>query len=269
MQTDDSTLVRYTHQNPRAWDEIAGVRARTFPPADFFARGGVTLGPRVVEEVRAAFGDFNLRLIHLQCSTGEETLSWAVLGAQVTGVDISPEQVIIAREKAAAAGLPANFYAADVYNLPAALPPENLGDGFDAVFTGGGAIVWLPDIARWAQVVAALLRPGGRLFLNDEHPLAGCLWVENGQLQITGDYFSRGRAEKNIGWTHFKGGEDAREEKYEFNWPLGDIVTALAQAGLIIERLEEYPGGPEWRFGPLQNEVRRLPGEYLLVARKS
>ncbi len=99
MQNDDSTLFRYTHQNQRAWDEIAGVRARTQPPADFFAKGGSTINPRVVEAVRAAFGDFNLRLIHLQCSTGEDTLSWAVLGAQATGVDISPEQINIAWEK--------------------------------------------------------------------------------------------------------------------------------------------------------------------------
>ena len=82
------------------------------------------------------------------------------------------------------------------------------------------------------------------------------------------DYFGRSRAYAGSGWYHFKGGEDAKETKYEFVWPLGDVVTAAARAGLVIERLEEYPGGTEWRFGSLQSAMLRLPGEFLLAARK-
>jgi hypothetical protein len=71
-----------------------------------------------------------------------------------------------------------------------------------------------------------------------------------------------------LGWSHFSGGENAAEKKYEFTWPLGDIVTALAQAGLRIERLEERPSQEHWRFGEKLHEVARIPGEYLLVASK-
>ena len=67
---------------------------------------------------------------------------------------------------------------------------------------------------------------------------------------------------------YFKGGEDARETKYEFSWPLGDVVTTLAQAGMRIERLQEYPSQAQWRFGEMLDTVRELPGEYLLVACK-
>ncbi|MBX3001892.1 MAG: class I SAM-dependent methyltransferase [Caldilineaceae bacterium] len=255
-------LHNYTEQNRRAWDEIAEERHRaSFPAAAFFAEGGSVLE----DVVTAAAGDvYGLRILHLQCSTGSDTISWAVLGAEATGVDISPRQIEIAQRTADEAALPVHFVAADVYALPVELQREE----FDIVFTGGGAIVWLPDLGRWAQIVAASLRPGGRLILHDEHPLASCIWIENGELIIGDDYFARHHPHEGPGWAHFAGGENAQENKYEFNWPLGDVITALAQAGLVIERLEEYPSTAEWRFGAKLHEAARLPGQYLLIARK-
>jgi 23S rRNA G2069 N7-methylase RlmK/C1962 C5-methylase RlmI len=97
------------------------------------------------------------RILHLQCSTGSETISWAVLGAQATGADISPRQIEITQRTADEAGLPVRFIAADVYDLPATRQDAS----FDIVDTGGGAIVWLPDLQRWARIVATALRPGG------------------------------------------------------------------------------------------------------------
>jgi SAM-dependent methyltransferase len=268
QQSGDS-LRQYTQQNRRAWNEIARVRNLIFPPAEFFAGGQTTLDPRAIQVAQNTFGNLSgLRLIHLQCATGEDTQSWSVLGAEAVGVDIAEQQIEIARQKATDAGLSTRFVAADIYDLPDALP-AGLGGPYDLVFTGGGAIVWLPDLARWAEVISRLLRPGGRLLLIDEHPVSQCLWVENGQLQIASDYFTRSTPEVFPGWSHFKGGENAQETKYEFNWPLGDIVTALAQAGLVIERLEEFPGGPEWRYGELQEVSNRLPGEYLILAKKT
>lgn len=254
----------FTQQNRRAWNEIAAVRSKVFPPAEFFARGGCTLSPRIIEVAQLLPGH---TVIHLQCATGEDTLSWAGLGAEAYGVDISELQIAIANQKTREAGLPARFATTDVYNLLGVLPAD-WPTQYDVVFTGGGALVWLPDITRWAQIAAGLLKTGGRLVLEDIHPISGILWVENGQLQLAGDYFSRGKTQAETGWSHFKGGEDAKETKYEFNWPLGDIVTALAQAGLVIERLEEFPGGPEYRFKDRQDESMRLPGDFLLTARK-
>jgi SAM-dependent methyltransferase len=251
----------FTEQNRRAWNEIAEVRVGMWPEAAFFAGGGSTLAEPIV----AAAGDVaGLRLLHLQCATGEETLSWAVRGAVATGADISDDQIAIAQRKAVEAGLAVDFVAADIYALPEALQH---GD-FDIVYTGGGAIVWLPDIARWAEVVAAALRPGGRLILYEEHPVAGCLWVTDGKLEITDDYFGRDKTAPDQGWAHFSGGEQARETKYQFSWPLGDVITALARAGLRIASLEEFPSDADWRFGDLLSAARRLPGQYLLIAHK-
>jgi SAM-dependent methyltransferase len=176
--------------------------------------------------------------------------------------------VVIANRKARDAGLSTRFYAADIYDLPGALSSHERAEGFDIVFTGGGALVWLPDIIRWSQVVFALLKPGGHLLLIEEHPVSGCLWVHDGQVVVETDYFGRSKPFIDTGWAHFKGGEDAHEIKNEFAWPLGDVVTALCGAGMVIERLEEFPGGPEWRFGERQEDSRHLPGEYLLLARR-
>ena len=135
------------------------------------------------------------------------------------------------------------------------------------VFTGGGSLVWLPDLDRWAQIIVRLLKSNGRLVLDEEHPLAGCMEVQEGQVRIVDDYFGR-KAVAYSGWSHFSGGEGAKATKYEFTWPLGDVVTALARAGLRIELLEERPSDAQWRFGAKLKEVARIPGEYLLVARR-
>src|SRR4029077_627019 len=106
----------------------------------------------------------------------------------------------------------------------------------------------------------------GRLLLEEEHPLAGCMEVQNGQVKIVSDYFGR-QPEMYSGWSHFSGGENATEKKYEFAWPLGEVVTAVAQAGLRIELLEERSSQAQWRSGDQLTEVARIPGDYLLVAR--
>src|SRR3954453_11747173 len=176
----------YTARNRRAWNEIAEVRERKWPGAEFFAAGGSLLA----EHARAVAGDVTGKtLLHLQCATGEDTLSWAVAGAVATGADISDAQIAIAARKAVEAGLAVHFVAADIYDLPLDLQAET----FDIVYTGGGALVWLPDIARWAKVVAAALKPGGRLVLDEDHPVAQLFWVEDGNLTITTDYFGRGK----------------------------------------------------------------------------
>jgi SAM-dependent methyltransferase len=261
MSETTDNIFHYTEANRRAWNEIAQVRHAKQPPASFFAEGNTTLDAR---ELQAAGEVRGRRLLHLQCATGEDTLSWSVAGADATGADISEEQIKLAQQKAAAAGLSTRFLTADIY----ALPPDLQAGTFEYVYTGGGVLVWLPDLTRWAHVVAAALQPGGLFLLFEEHPIASCLWMDNGQLQVDSDYFGRGRPERSRGWWHFQGGEEATETKFEFSWPLGDIVTALAEAGLRIERLEEFPAERGWRFREDIDELHRLPGSVLLVACK-
>ena len=251
----------YTAANRAAWDAIAEKRHGIWPSADFFARGGSLLREHELE----AAGDVRgLHLCHLQCGSGEETLSWANAGAHVTGVDISPRQIDLATRKARDAGIPAEFLTADVSSRPDELSPGS----FDIVYTGGGALGWLPDLDSWAASIHELLRPSGRLILNEEHPQLGNLEVRDGAVAIVGDYFDR-RPHRTTGWRHFAGAEDAPEPRWEFSWTLGDIVTSVARAGLRIESLQEFPSTASWRFGDDLPTVRRLLGSFLLVARKS
>ena len=109
-------------------------------------------------------------MVHLQCHIGTDTISLARLGGRVTGVDFSPGALAVARDLAVACGVEARFVESELYGVP-----EVLGPDFDLVYTGVGALCWLPDIAGWARVVAALLRPGGRLYVRDAHPILNTL----------------------------------------------------------------------------------------------
>jgi SAM-dependent methyltransferase len=251
-------------QNRTAWNEIARIRSRAYAdslvPPEAFRNGSVILDPRVVEAAGNVDGQ---RLLHLMCATGEETMSWQVLGALATGVDISEINIELAQAKAAAAELPVRFVAADVGNLP----DDLAGGRFDVVYTAIGVLVWIPDLDRWATAIGAALRPGGRFVLLDEHPLAMAMWEVDGHARIVDDYFGRHAAITGTGWGHFEGGEEAKEPTHQFAWPLGDILNALIGAGLAIERVDEYPIRSDWRFGEAIEEARRLPGELLVVAR--
>ncbi|MCY3913869.1 MAG: class I SAM-dependent methyltransferase [Chloroflexi bacterium] len=251
----------FTAANRAAWDAIADKRQKIWPPAGFFAEGGSVLDRRD----REAAGDVRgLRLCHLQCGSGEEALSWANAGAEVTGVDISPKQIELATAKAKAAGISAEFVVADVDALSEALLRR---EWFDIVYTGGGALVWIPDLDRWAASVHRLLKPGGRFICREEHPVIACVEVREGSIALAEDYFER-QPQPATGWLHFPGGENATETYWGFTWTLGDIMTSLAQAGLRIERLAEFPSTAAWRFGDDLEHLQKLPGSFLLVASK-
>ncbi len=253
-------------QNRRAWNEIALIRSRQYAdslvPAEVFRDGNVALDPRAIAAAGTVVGK---RLLHLMCATGEETMSWAVLGAEATGVDLSEINVELAQTKANEAGLPVRFVAADVGNLPTDLS----GGDFDIVYTAIGVLVWVPDLDRWATAIAGALRPGGRFILLDEHPLAMAMWEVDGHARIVDDYFGRKTAVTGTGWGHFEGGEDAVEPTHQFVWPLGDVLNALIGAGLTISKVDEYPTQSGWRFGDAMEEARLLPGELLVVAQRA
>jgi SAM-dependent methyltransferase len=258
---------RHTEQNRRAWNEIARVReaahtrTSTFKPMSFWADGGVDLP----EPILQALGDLSgARVLHLQCATGRDSLSVANLGARVTAADISDEAVEIARANAAEAGIDATFVAADVYALPPELGP------FDVVFTYGGGLCWLPDIWAWGGIVAKALDVAGRLVMYEEHPLAGCIEIDGDLVRFASDYFSRAEPlSVGPGWAFFDDGGASTQRKVEFQWPLGDVVTSLARAGLRIERLEEFPppSHARWRWKDQLEAAQRFPGAFLLGAR--
>lgn len=179
-------------------------------------------------------------LLHLQCHFGQDTLSWARLGATVTGIDFSPKAIEAARQLNSDTGLSGRFVESELYDSPAALDEK-----FDIVYTSIGAICWLPDIRGWAEVVASFLKPGGTFYIRELHPI---LWSmdyerEDGLKCLTFPYFEKAEP---IKWedTHtYTDGETPLEHpvNYEWNHSMGEIITSLIDAGLRIDYLKEYP----------------------------
>jgi SAM-dependent methyltransferase len=232
--------VEPTEQNRRAWDEVHRRRAE-------WMDGRL----QIPEHVRERLPDLKGRtVLHLQCATGEETAELAELGALVTGVDFSEEALAVARERWPEIA----WVRGDVQSLPLELRRGR----FDFVFTGGGILTWLHDLDAWAAGIHAALRPGGFALVYDEHPVLVCV---DDLLHWREDYFDE-TPQRDVGWAHFQlQGEPAREEQVERFWRLGQVVTALAQAGLVIRRLEELPAERSWR-----RKDARVPGEFVLVA---
>ncbi len=228
----------YFDANRRRWDELVPIHERSdFYRAHDFRNGAVVLNNLERGEVGDVTGK---TLLHLQCHFGLDTLSWARLGATVTGVDFAPAAVESARRLSAETGVPGTFIESDIYSLPGKLNGQ-----FDIVFTSYGALIWLPDIARWARVAARYVRPGGFLYLAEMHPFTGIFenepWVTD--FQIAYPYFT---PEEPL--TFDEGGSyadpDARTEHtltHEWPHPVGAVVTALIDAGLRIEFLHEFP----------------------------
>ena len=219
----------------------------------------------VVSFDRERLGDLEgLRTVHLQCHIGTDTLSLARLGAHVTGLDFSPTAIAEARRLVAETGDAVDFVESDVASALSALQPES----FDLVYTGIGALCWLPSVTEWAGVVAGLLKPGGRLFIREGHPI---LWAMDESLDD--DLHLRYSY-----WEHEKPLEfddDASyvptdspltaTKTYEWNHGLGEIVTALLDAGLVLTMLIEHDSVP-WEALPGQM-VERPDGEYALGER--
>jgi SAM-dependent methyltransferase len=220
------------------------------------------------------------RLLHVQCHFGLDTLSWARLGATVTGVDFSEPAIAFARELAAETGLAdrARFVVSNVYDLPGPLA----GATFDVVYTSRGVLCWLPDIPAWARSVAGLVAPGGVFYLHEAHPVLWAIADEQAtpnDVRFGFDYW--GGTTITIPVEGSYADPDAivdAEVEHSWNHSLGEIVTALVDAGLRIELLDEKRE-LDWQVGFLQerpdgtfvlpeDQVGTFPLMYSLRARK-
>jgi SAM-dependent methyltransferase len=259
--------------NRANWDERVPIHVSgEFYDVASFKGGQERLQPFEIAEVGEVRGK---ELLHLQCHFGIDTLSWARRGASVTGLDFSAPAVEAARGLASEMGLEAAFVQSDVYEAVGALG----GRTFDVVYTGRGAILWLPDIERWAKVVAELLGPGGFLYLTEFHPFTEVFGDED--LSVEHDYFQdeNPRVWNEPGTYADFDAETSNNVTYEWNHTLGKVVSALCSAGLGIELLHEYDYTvfPRWPileksgFGTyrLPEGTPRIPLMYSLRARKA
>lgn len=233
--------------NRRNWEERAAIHLED--RTGFYRIDRVRAGEDVLGEIEAAeIGDVRgKRLLHLQCHFGLDTLCLARRGATATGVDFSSTAIAGARALAAELRLPAEFVEADVYDARA-----QLSGSFDMVYVTWGAICWLPDIARWARVVASLLGPGGSLYLADGHPSA--LAMEEIGGQIRPHYPWRVPPDRPLLFEDavtYTGDERKLTHARSYEWihPFSAIVNAILGAGLSLDFLNEHERLP-WRLFP-------------------
>ncbi len=295
----------HLHQaNRRSWNEATKAHNSHKPnQADFLRAGGSTLFAEELE----LLGDISGKtLIHLQCNAGQDTLSLAQHGADVTGVDISDEAIAFARQLGHDSGIAARFERADIYDWLAESVPQ-----YNIAFSSYGAISWLSDIATWARGIERVLRPGGRFVLIEFHPLAYMLdEVDSAgpagpagpdsdddidQLRLRYPYGGGEHMQTAEGIDDYvamsgdglvpqgyqRGVEDFRNPHpcHEFAWGVEDVVSAFLDAGMHVTTLRQYPYSNGCKLFRIMREVGerrysmpegmpRLPLMYGLVTEK-
>jgi SAM-dependent methyltransferase len=205
-----------------------------------------------------------LDVVHLQCHIGTDTVSLARLGPQsVTGLDFSPSALAAATALAARGGADVRFVECDTYDAA-----RVLGTGCcDLVYTGIGAVCWLPDIRRWAVVVADLLRPGGRLFMREGHPMLDTLSDTRADdlLVVHYPYFETAGTMFTESSTYGGAGTVSAPQGVSFNHGLGEVFTALTDAGLTVTALEEHREVPWNALGEAMVPSTEFDGEFVLA----
>jgi SAM-dependent methyltransferase len=269
---------KYVEVNRANWNSRVPLHARGYGLEKF--RADSSWLSKVVRFDQPRLGDVRgLQLLHLQCHIGTDTLSLARLGANVTGLDFSGPALQAARELAQDCGADISYVEAEVYDAVAALGQAR----FDVVYTGIGALCWLPSIERWASVVSQLLKPAGRLFIREGHPIvwALCNPRPDQLLVIEYPYFETADGTEFIETKTYveHEGEVAAPRSISFNHGIGEILTAILRAGLRLTAFEEHRSVPWDPFGAagckddwgeycLREQPERLPATYTLQAVK-
>lgn len=252
--------------NRNLWNTWTPIHERSRLYAlDEFRSGSLSLQSAERELVGDVAGK---SLLHLQCHFGMDTLSWARLGACVTGVDISDAAIELAQRLAKEVALAGRFIRCDIYDLP-----QHLDEQFDIVYTSYGVLAWLSDLPAWARLIARYLRPGGKFYLLEGHPFvqvftAGADARSFADFRVTNSYFAKGPYRLENERSYAMTPEDpshAKTECYEWTHTVSDIVNALAGAGLRIERMQEYAEHAYQQYLLPMDNTERFAGQQNLL----
>jgi 2-polyprenyl-3-methyl-5-hydroxy-6-metoxy-1,4-benzoquinol methylase len=225
----------YKEINKQTWNNKTDVHiASDFYDVEAFLNGKSTLN----EIELSLLGDLkDKKILHLQCHFGQDTLSLARMGAQVTGIDLSDKAIVRAQEFAEKLGLDAQFICCDLYDAP-----KYLNEKFDIVFTSYGTIGWLPDLDKWANVVTHFLKPSGKLVFADFHPV---VWMfDNDFKEVFYSYFNIEPIIENEEGTYADRSSEIASKTITWNHPLSETLNALIKSGLEINSFNEHDYSP-------------------------
>ena len=240
----------YFETNKSLWNQRTLVhKTSEFYDVEGFKRRKTSLNKVELEEL-GNVKDKNL--LHLQCHFGMDTLSWAKLGAKTTGIDISDEAIIYAKELSEELNLKSDFVCSNVYDLK-----ENLKGTFDIVFTSYGTIGWLPDLNKWADIISHFLKPNGIFYIVDFHPI---VWMfDNDFKYIQYPYHNAAVIEEELEGTYADKSAAIKHKSYGWNHSISEILNALISKGLTIEHFNEFNYSP---YNCFNNTIKGADGNY-------
>ncbi len=237
------------------WETVSQKHVREY--GDLLAQAAA--GSSLIEPERDLLREVLLRspeVVHLQSGHGLDDIALVQAGAKsVVGIDYSEVAVVAAQRRASELGVACRYVVAAVPGVP-------LADACaDLVYTGKGALIWMPDLAKWARDIVRLLRPSGQLFVYEAHP-AVPLWTwdaDRPRIRPDRSYFGRSHVNDTF----------PANGAVEWQWTLGQIVTTVVAAGMEIQHLGEYPE-PFWRMDGVSAAAwdGRLPNSFALLARR-
>ena len=259
----------YIAINRQSWNN----RVQSHMNSDFYDLEGFLKGNTSLNSIELELlGDIkNKHILHLQCHFGQDSLSLGRLGAHVTGVDLSDKAVESAIELANKTKIDANFICSDIYELPKCLDKQ-----FDIVFTSYGTIGWLPDLDKWAKIVAKYLKPGGKFVFVEFHPV---VWMFDDDFEkIAYHYFNKEVIIETEKGSYADKTADLTQEYVMWNHSMSDVVNNLIKNGLEINSLDEFDYSPYNCFNKTEefkpNKFRikhldnKIPMVFAIVATK-
>ena len=246
-------MKKYAETNRSLWDGWTEInRNSRLYDVDGFKAGKNKLKSIELEELTEVSGK---SLLHLQCHFGLDTMSWARMGARVTGIDFSPKAIALAKSLSEELDIPASFIETDIYALP-----QVLKERFDIIFTSYGVLAWIRDLEKWADIVSLYLKPGGVFYMVEFHPILGMFDDDGKKLEYP--YFHSPEPMKfEAEGNYADPGHDFKHDSYEWFYGIGEVITALIKSGLKIEYLHEFPYSPTncCPFFEMQS-----PGKYVM-----
>jgi len=233
----ESANKKYFEINKTTWDQKVSIHAKSdFYNVEDFKKGQTSLNAYELDEVGDVKGK---SLLHLQCHFGQDTMSWSRLGAKCTGIDLSSEGVEEAKKLNNELGLDATFIECNLYDVPSKVEGE-----FDIVFTSYGVIGWLPDLKKWGEIIAGKLKKGGVFYMIEFHPIVWMFDFLQTPPKLTYPYLNKEVIYEEYKGTYTNSDADIVSKEYGWNHGLGEVVSALTNAGLEIEFLHEFEKSP-------------------------
>lgn len=227
----------YFKVNRDTWNQKVAIHANSeFYNMDGFLEGESSLNSYELE----ALGDVNGKsLLHLQCHFGQDTLSFARMGAKCTGVDLSDDGIALAKKLNKDLNLDARFVRCNVLETS-----DHISDLFDIILTSYGTIGWLPDLKPWGKMISERLAPGGVFYIVEFHPLVWMFDYVSGKAELKYGYNQKEAIYEEYEGTYADVNSSMISKEYGWNHGLGDVVSALTEQGLIVEFLREHDESP-------------------------